>query len=150
MKEEIFEKVIPSCYVYYKEGILKDYSEISQFIQNSGIECLKLNPNIKCVEPDYCFVNYLDGQYKDKDIKVRYSQAVIKDRKSFNESDSIKFMNLPDTKCVCIYHKGSYDKLGKSYGNIMKYIEANKLEIVGYPREKIKEQNPQLKFDLGI
>ena len=27
MKNEIFEKVIPSYYVYYKEGILKDYSE---------------------------------------------------------------------------------------------------------------------------
>ena len=24
------------------------------------------------------------------------------------------------------------------------------IKIVGYPREKIKEQNPQLKFDLGI
>lgn len=25
MKEEIFEKIIPACYVYYKEGVLKDY-----------------------------------------------------------------------------------------------------------------------------
>ena len=49
------------------------------------MECLKLNPNIKCVEPDYCFVNYLDGEYKDKNIKVRYSQAVIKEDKPFKE-----------------------------------------------------------------
>ena len=46
MKEEIFEKIIPAYYVYYKEGVLKDYSEASNFIQQSGIECLKLNPNI--------------------------------------------------------------------------------------------------------
>ena len=66
MKEEIFEKIIPGCYVYYKEGILKDYSEVSMFIQDSGRECLELNPNIKCVVPDYCYVNYLDGEYKEK------------------------------------------------------------------------------------
>lgn len=69
MNEEIFEKVIPACYVYYKKGVLKDYSELSNFIQKSGIECLKLNPNIKCVEPDYCFVNYLDGEYRKKILK---------------------------------------------------------------------------------
>lgn len=135
MKEEIFEKVIPAYYVYYKEGILKDYSESSEFIQGSGMECLELNPNIKCVEPDYCFVNYLDGEYKDKNIKVRYSQAVIKDNEPFKENDSIKFMDIPETKCICIYHKGAYDKLGVSYGKIMKYIEDNKLEIIDFPRE---------------
>lgn len=135
MKEEIFEKVIPSYYVYYKEGILKDYSQSSEFIQKSGMECLELNPNIKCVEPDYCFVNYLDGEYKDKNIKIRYSQAVIKEDKTFKENDSIKFMDIPETKCICIYHKGSYDTLGKSYAKIMKYIEDNKLEITDFPRE---------------
>ena len=135
MKEEIFEKIIPPYYVYYKEGFLKDYSEASEFIQKSGMECLELNPNIKCIEPDYCFVNYLDGEYKDKNIKVRYSQAVMKNDKPFKENESIKFMELPETKCICIYHKGSYDKLGVSYGKIMKYIEDNKLEIIDCPRE---------------
>ena len=135
MNQEIFEKVIPACYVYYKEGVLKDYSESSEFIQGSGIECLQLNPDIKCVEPDYCFVNYLDGEYKEKNIKVRYSQAVIKTRNPFVENDNIKFMDIPETKCVCIYHKGSYDELGVAYAKIMKYIEDNKLEIIDFPRE---------------
>lgn len=135
MKEEIFEKVIPACYIYYKEGILKDYSESSEFIQGSGMECLRLNPNLKCVEPDYCYVNYLDGEYKDKNIKVRYAQAVIKEDKPFKENDSIKFMDIPETKCICIYHKGAYDELSVSYGKVMKYIEDNKLEIIDYPRE---------------
>ena len=135
MKEEIFEKIIPACYVYYKEGVLKDYSEVAEFIQKSGVECLELNPEIKCVEPDYCFVNYLDGEYKEKNIKVRYSQGVIKSNKPFKESNNIRFMNIPETKCICIYHKGAYNELGISYGKIMKYIEDNKLEILDYPRE---------------
>ena len=46
MKQELFEKVLPSYYVYYKEGILKDYSEASGFIFNSKAECMKLNPSI--------------------------------------------------------------------------------------------------------
>jgi effector-binding domain-containing protein len=44
-------------------------------------------------------------------------------------------MDIPETKCICIYHKGSYETLGKSYAKIMKYIEDNKLEIKEYPRE---------------
>ena len=135
MKEEIFEKVIPSYYVYYKEGMLKDYSEVAKFILDSGTECLNLNPNIKCVEPDYCYINYLDGEYKEKDIKLRYAQAVIKEKEAFNENNSIKFMDIPETKCICIYHKGSYDDLAVSYSKIMKYIESNNLEIIDYPRE---------------
>ena len=135
MKEEIFEKVVPAYYVYYKEGVLKDYSEASEFILSSGTECMKLNPNIKCVEPDYCYVNYLDGEYKEKNIKVRYAQAVIKENTPFKENESIKFMAVPETKCICIYHKGTYDNLGNSYAKIMKYIEDNGLEITDFPRE---------------
>ena len=135
MKEEIFEKTIPECFVYYKEGVLKDYSEVSRFIQDSGRECLELNPNIKCVVPDYCYVNYLDGAYKEKNIKIRYAQAIIKENKQYKENENIKFMNVSKTKCICIYHKGTYDNLGTSYAKIMKYIEDNKLEIIDFPRE---------------
>ncbi|MGM9874201.1 MAG: GyrI-like domain-containing protein [Bacilli bacterium] len=135
MHEEIFEKVIHACYVYFKEGTIKDYSKTSEFIVDSGMECLSLNPNIKCVDPDYCYVNYLDGEYKEKNIKIRYSQAVIKEDVPFKENENIKFKDVPETKCICIYHKGAYDELGKSYAKIMKYIEENKLEIIDFPRE---------------
>jgi len=135
MKKDVFEKVVPAYYVYYKDGVLKDYSEIGEFIYNSGIECSELNPGIKCVEPDYCYINYLDGEYKEKNIKVRYAQAVIKANKPFKESKTIKFETIPETKCICIYHKGAYEKIGESYSKILKYIEDNKLKMNGYFRE---------------
>lgn len=135
MKNEVFVKEIPSYYVYYKEGVLKDYSETSEFIQKSGAECLELNPNIKCVSPDYCYMNYLDGEYKEKDIKIRYAQAVMKEDKPFKENDSIKFMEIPKVKAICIYHRGAYDNLGESYSKILKYIEDNNYKISDYPRE---------------
>lgn len=135
MKNEIFERVIPSYYVYYKEGIISNFDEMSDFIQKSGVECLKLNPNIKCVTPDYCFVNYLDNEYKDNNMKIRYSQAVIKNDTPFIENEEIKFMEIPEEKCICIYHRGSYEELGRSYSKIMKFIEDNNYRVKGYPRE---------------
>lgn len=135
MNQEIKIKQIPSCTVYYKEGVIEDYSKLSEFILQSGEECYKLNPDIQCVEPDYCFVNYLNSQYKEKNIKIRYSQAVVETEKPFNENGEIKFRKLDEIKAVCIYHKGSYDTLGKSYSEIMKYIEEHSFEISDYPRE---------------
>lgn len=132
MNKQIIFKKLPKCTVYYMEGVIKDYSELTGFILSSGEECLKLNPNLKCIQPDYCYVNYLDGEYKENNIKVRYAQAV---EKSGVESDKIKFMELEAIDAVCIYHKGSYSNLRNSYNAIMNYIEENGYEITDFPRE---------------
>lgn len=132
MEKEIIIKDIPKYTVYYKEGVIKDYSEMPMFVLGSGTECLELNPNIKCIEPDYCFITYLDEEYKEKDIKIRYSQAV--EEKGI-ENDNIKFVDLEPVKAVCIYHKGTYSKLAESYNIIMKYIESNNYKMIDKPRE---------------
>lgn len=133
MKYEVVEKMLPEYIVYYKEGILKSFSEASEFILSSAKECLETNPKIKCVEPDYCFMEYLDRQFKQENIKVRYSQAVT----SFGKSnESINFKKLKPTKAVCIYHKGSYENLTDAYAFIMKYITENNLQITDCPRER--------------
>ena len=133
MKYEVITKELPECVVYYKEGIIKDYSEASNFILSSAEECLKTNPNIKCIEPDYCYMNYLDGEYKEKDIKVRYCQAV---EEMGIPNEKIKFMKLDPVLAVCTYHKGEYNNLGEAYGFLMKYIEENNYEIIDNPRER--------------
>lgn len=133
MKYEVIMKELPEYIVYYKEGIIKDYSEISNFILSSADECLKTNPNIKCIEPDYCYMNYLDGEYKDKDIKIRYCQSVVEEG---IPNETIKFMKLKPITSVCTYHKGDYNNLGEAYGFLMKYIEENGYEIIDYPRER--------------
>jgi len=133
MKYEVFTKELPECIVYYKEGELKSYGEAGQFILQSANECLQSNPQTKCVEPDYCFMEYLHNEHKDKDIKVRYSQAV----KEFGkDTDTIKFKKLETTKAVCVYHKGDYSSLGEAYGCVLKYIEENNLKIKSFPRER--------------
>ena len=95
MKYEIREKEIHDHIIFYKEGVIEDYSHLSEFILKAGEECSKLNPSIKCEEPDYCYVEYLNKGYKEKDVKIRYSQAVTRFGK---EDDSIKFKEIKKIK----------------------------------------------------
>ena len=105
---EIFVKEIPSYIIYYSDGVISDFSKITEFVLNAGEECAKANPNLKCINPDYCYVSYLDGEYKEKDIKVRYAQAVEDYGKG---TENVKFMKSDKITVVCIYHKGSYENL---------------------------------------
>lgn len=133
MKYEVITKELPEYVIYYKEGIIKDFSEITNFILSSAEECRETNSTLKCIEPDYCYMNYLDGEYKDHDIKIRYAQAVEKEG---IENETIKFQKLKPVNAICIYHRGAYNDLGKAYGFIMKYIEDNNYEIIESPRER--------------
>ncbi len=60
------------------------------------------------------YINYLDGEYKETNVKIRYYQAV-QEMGVLNET--IKFKKLDPVKAVCIYHKGRYDNLGEAYGS---------------------------------
>ena len=133
MKYEVREKEIHDHIIFYKEGVIEDYSHLSEFILKAGEECLKLNPSIKCEEPDYCYVEYLDKGYKEKDVKIRYSQAVTSFGK---EDDCIKFKEIKKTKAISIFHIGSYSLLGEAYSFIYKYIEDNNIEVAGLARER--------------
>ena len=104
MENEILIKKIPSYMIYYKDGVISDYSKISEFVLQAGEECKISNTNLKCITPEYCYVSYLDGEYKEKDIKIRYAEAVEEMGK---ESDTIKFMETEAITAVCIYHKGA-------------------------------------------
>lgn len=133
MKYHAVVKEIPECVVYSEERMLKDYSEITKLVLESAEECKKLNPEIECARPDYCFCEYLDGEYKEKNVMVRYSQAVVK---AGVENERIKFRTLDGAKAICIYHKGAYDLLGEAYSYIMKYANENGYKAVGFPRER--------------
>ena len=132
MKYQVTEKVIPEMIVYTAETVLKNYSDIMNWIPSVGQECLELNPGMKCEEPSYEFCEYLDGEYKETDIRIRHNEAV----KAFGkENDHIKFKTLPETKVLSIYHKGSYANIGEAYAFLMKYAEQNGYRAAGLARE---------------
>ncbi len=125
-------KEIPECVVYSEEKRLKDYSEVTALVLESAEECMRINPGIECVTPDYCFCEYLDGEYREENVLARYSQAVTR---AGAENERIKFRSLSKTKVISIYHKGAYDTLGEAYAYIMDYAEKNGYRIAGCPRE---------------
>ena len=132
MKNEITIKKIPSYIVYYREGVISDLSKITEFVLETGMICAKANPTLKCIHPDYCYVSYLDSEYKEKDLMVRYAQAV----ESIGvEADGVKFVEIPEVDVVSIYHKGSYNNLRESYDVILKFIETNGYQITDNVRE---------------
>ena len=132
MKYQVTVKEIPEMIVYASETVLKQYSDIMQWIPSLGEECLKLNPGLKCAEPPYEFCEYLDGEHKETDIRIRHSEAVTAFGK---ESERIHFRTLKAEKVLSIYHKGSYEQIGEAYAFLMDYAEKNGYEAVGLARE---------------
>ena len=132
MKHQVTEKTIPSCIVYYSEATLAQYSDAMQRIPAQGAEAKALNPDLKCAEPPYEFVEYLDCEHREADVRVRHSEAV----EAFGtESDNIKFREVPETKVLSIYHQGAYENLGEAYAFIYKYAEDNGCKVAGFSRE---------------
>lgn len=133
MKYQVTIKEIPEMTVYSSEAVLNNYSDCMQWIPSVGAECLRLNPGMKCADPEYGFCEYPDGEYKERDIKIRYSEAVT----SFGrENEKISFRTLPAAKVLSIYHKGAYDNIGEAYAFIMEYAEKNGYDIAGLARER--------------
>lgn len=132
MKYQALIKQLPETIVYSEQRYLDKYSDVSSLVLESAEECLRLNPDMECVKPDYGFCEYLDGEYREKDMLVRYSQAVTKMGVG---NERIRFRRLPATRALCIYHKGSYDLLGEAYAYIMNYAAENGYKITGFFRE---------------
>ena len=132
MQYQVVLKEIPACIVYYEEAKLEKYADCMTFIPASGAECRRLNPQLKCAVPPYEFMEYLDGEYKERDILVRHNEAVT----AFGvENDRIQFREVPAAKVISIFHKGAYDRIGEAYAYLMKYAEQNDYTPAGLARE---------------
>lgn len=123
---------IPSYTVFYKEGILPTYGDLMTFAPQAGKECAAANPDLKCVQPGYCFVTYVDHEYKEKDVGLFYAEAVEKRGK---ETETIRFMEIPAVQAACVYHKGPYEGLRDAYAFAMNWIEENGYQVVDRARE---------------
>ena len=132
MKYQAVIKDIDQCIVYSEERVLERYSDVTMLVLESAQECLRLNPGMECVKPDYGFCEYLDGEHKETNMRVRYSQAVTQMGVG---NERISFRVLPATKAICIYHKGAYDRLGEAYAYIYRYAAENGYQVVGFHRE---------------
>lgn len=125
-------KDIPSCIVFSKTMTVPDYSAYFEVIPAIGRAVQEANPDLKCATPEYCFITYLDGEYKERDITMKYSEAV----EAFGvESDGIVFEEVPAATVVSVMHRGPYADLPRAYAFVMEWIEQNGYRTTDLPRE---------------
>jgi len=125
-------KELPRCVVYSKRMIIPNYDAYFQVIPEIGKAIEMKYPDLKCAIPEYCFVVYLDGEYKEKDINIEFCEAVDK---VYPDFDDFKFKEIEAATAVSVMHKGAYAKLGEAYAYVLKWIEENGYAAIDNPRE---------------
>ncbi len=126
-------KELPSCIVYSKKLTAPSYDAYFQLIPAIGEQVMKKYPDLKAATPEYCYIVYLDGEYREKDINIEYCEAVDKMRPDFED---ITFKKVEPVTAVSVMHKGPYSKLCDAYAFSLKWIEENGYKINGYAREQ--------------
>lgn len=91
----------------------------------------------ECAQPEYCFTHYLEPGYKEEDILVEICQSVTEKKQDSGQITFKVFLKV--SKAACIFYKGSYNTLHKSYAMLLQYIEENGYEICGSIRESYIE-----------
>lgn len=125
-------KELPRCIVYSKKVKVNGYNDYFKLIPEIGQECLKANPKLKCATPEYCFISYPDGEYKESNFNIEFCEAV---EKIGNDIGDIKFKEIDSVMAVSVMHKGSYKDLSKAYAFAFKWIEQNGYIASDSPRE---------------
>ena len=127
----VLNKEIPAAIVCTMKHRIKSYDALFELMPQMGAQMEMLD--CKCAQPAYCFTHYLESGYTDEDILVEICEAVTEKKQ---DSGDIVFKVLPKVPtAACIFHKGSYDTLHKSYAILLQYIEENGYEICGNIRE---------------
>jgi len=132
MNYQAILKELPECIVYSKRMTVPSYDSYFELIPAIGEEVSAANPELKCTVPEYCFIKYLDNEYKDKDINIEFCEAVQKIGK---ETGDIKFKKVESVSAVSVMHKGAYAVLANAYAFAFKWIEDNGYIIGDSPRE---------------
>ena len=122
---------IPEVTVCTMKRRIESYDALFYLMPEMGDEMERLK--CICAEPEYCFTQYIEPMYKEEDILVEICEAVTEKKQ---DAGKVRFKVLPEIPAAaCIFHKGSYDTLHRSYAVLLQYIEENGYEISGNIRE---------------
>lgn len=91
------------------------------------------NQGAVCRDPFYCFNIYHDEEYRESDIDLEVCEAVVA---KCEDSEGVVYKEVEEIpEAVCMYHRGNYDTLSKSYGELFQWMEENGYEKIGKIRE---------------
>ena len=125
-------KQLPECIVYSKKMTIPNYNAYFEVIPAIGEAIGKKYPELKCATPEYCFVIYLDGEYKETDICIEFCEAVDK---MYPDFDDIVFKKVEPVTAISVMHKGAYTGIGEAYAFIYDWIDKNDYIAADNPRE---------------
>ena len=126
----VLVKTIPETTVAYMRIRLESYDALFDRMPEMG--ALMEKAGCECALPEYCFTNYPEPGYKDREILVEICESVVAAKK---EAGELRFKTLPEIQAACVFHKGSYRTFSESYETVLRYIEENGYEIAGEIRE---------------
>lgn len=130
---QVVRKELPEVIVYSKRMKIPCYDYYFQCIPELGGRVMQANPGLKMAVPEYSFVVYHDGEYKERDIDAEYCEAVQEWGK---ETDGIVFKRMERVPvAACVLHKGPYHSIGNAYAYLFKWIADNGWTAAGPPRE---------------
>lgn len=130
IERPVLIKTIPAAIVASTQARIESYDVLFELMPRLGAEMERLG--CRCALPEYCFTGYLESGYQEKHILVEVCEAVTEKKE---DTDLVKFQELPQMQAACIYHKGSYNEFPESYAAVLQYIEENGYEICGNIRE---------------
>lgn len=125
-------KKIPEVIVYSTKRKVASVMDYFEIIPPIGAKVMAKYPDLKGTTPEYCFIKYLDGEYRDKDFNIEFCEAVDKLKDDFED---ITFKKIEATTVVSTFHKGPYTTTSKAYAFLMKWIEENQYKAIDVPRE---------------
>ncbi len=132
MDYQVIVKEVPGYIVYTKCLTVPNYESYFEVIPAIGRAVKAANPDLECVVPEYCYISYLDGEYKESDINIEFNEAVT----AFgNETDGIYFREIPPVTVASVMHRGPYANLPQAYAFVLEWIEENGYHVADNLRE---------------
>ena len=123
---------IPAFTVFSHRTIVPNYAALGEIMPELGERVGRLNPGLQCVQPDYCFNVYHDGEYKETDADVEICQSVTS---RGIDGNGIVFKDIPAVTVVSVLHKGAYENLSRAYAYAMQWAEKNGYQVTDHVRE---------------
>lgn len=127
---EVLIKEIPQVMVACKRLILPSHRDLFHVMPDMGRAMEALG--CVCAKPEYCFNIYYDGEYKERDIDVEICESITQLQP---DALGLTFRVVPRIQAACLFHKGGYQTLPKTYLALTAWMEKNGYESSDLPRE---------------
>ena len=102
-------KTIPETTVAYMRIRLESYDGLFDRMPEMG--ALMEKAGCECALPEYCFTNYPEPGYKDREILVEICESVVAAKK---ETGELRFKTLPEIQAACVFRRRSLVRVQQS------------------------------------